>query len=243
MFVNATTLEKLTLQATDGEMGKIKDLYFDESSYTIRYLTFESKKWFPDQVIYLSPSAVEEVDLEKQVITVNHKRDELSEGAGVKEEAEMTPEREEELASRMNWSQYWVQQEKRGDETSTRGTAGPKTQQSRQLRSINHLKGIFNRANVVAEDGIVGPISDAVIEIDSWNVRYFQVDCGTWSTHPLALISPDWITDTDWDEGRFRVDLTLHEIEEGPIYKKGDPITREFELKLYQNYKKSFYWT
>lgn len=249
MFMKATTIEKFSLKAQDGEMGKAKDLYFNEQTYTVRYLTVESKKWFPDQIIYLSPSAIDHIDFEKNVIKVNNTKDELREVAGVKHESEMNHQREQELTTSMNWNQYWVGDEVWGrhatplNSTSDVKPSSVVTDRTDHLRSVNHMKGVFNHANVIAEDGDMGYVADVIIEKETWRIRYFVINCGKWSTHQLTLISPDWITSANWTKDEFYVDMTLEGIEKGPLYQKRKPITRDFEERMYHNYGKEPYWS
>ncbi|UOQ45560.1 PRC-barrel domain-containing protein [Halobacillus salinarum] len=248
MFLSATGLEKLTLYAEDGEMGKVKDLYFDDHDYTVRYLTIVSKRWFPDQVIYLSPSAISRVDFDEKRIEVNHTRSELRNRAGVTKESEMSPEKEEELSAHFNWSKYWAGELLWGDYPtpdihSNAAVQSPGiTERKSQLRSINHMKGVFSHAHVVADDGDVGYIQDVFIEKETWRIRYFLTNSGKWSTHTFALVSPDWIDFADWKKDNLQVNMSLEDIERGPLYRKGETMTRDFEKKLYESYDKKPYW-
>ncbi|MGP4077684.1 PRC-barrel domain-containing protein [Halobacillus sp. K22] len=251
MFLNATSLEKLTLVAQDGEMGKIKDLYFDDENYTIRYLTIASEKWFPDQIIYLSPSAISRIDFDKKVIEANHTIEDLREGAGLRNEKEMDPEKEAEFADRFNWSQYWAGESVWGEqdtplnsdsEAASQQTAVSAPERSNHLRSVNHMKGVFSHADVFAGEEHAGYITDVLIEEETWIIRYFVVSTGSWSTHPFTLISPDWIEEANWSEDQFQISLTLEGIEKGPMYQKNKAVTRGFEEELYQSYGKAAYW-
>jgi len=44
--------------ATDGDIGKLDDFYFDDESWTIRYLVAETGNWLLDRKVLISPFAL-----------------------------------------------------------------------------------------------------------------------------------------------------------------------------------------
>jgi hypothetical protein len=46
------------LGARDGEIGHLKDFYFDDQKWTVRYLVADTGTWLPDLKVLLSPLAV-----------------------------------------------------------------------------------------------------------------------------------------------------------------------------------------
>ena len=46
------------LHARDGEIGHLKDFYFDDQHWTIRYLVADTGNWLPERKVLLSPFAV-----------------------------------------------------------------------------------------------------------------------------------------------------------------------------------------
>jgi len=45
MLTKTTHLKGLTIRATDGELGTVDQLYFDDKTWAIRYLTVETGGW------------------------------------------------------------------------------------------------------------------------------------------------------------------------------------------------------
>ena len=44
------------LGASDGEIGHVKDFYFDDQNWAVRYVVADTGSWLPGrQVLYLSP--------------------------------------------------------------------------------------------------------------------------------------------------------------------------------------------
>ena len=55
MLRNLQDLEGTVVEATDGEVGRVKDFYFDHHSWALRYLTVETGSWFTSRQVLLSP--------------------------------------------------------------------------------------------------------------------------------------------------------------------------------------------
>jgi hypothetical protein len=58
MDVTLTDLRRLTLAATDDNLGSVVNLCFDDRNWTIRYLVVDASSWFPDHWVLISPVAV-----------------------------------------------------------------------------------------------------------------------------------------------------------------------------------------
>jgi hypothetical protein len=48
-------LKRNTIVATDGEIGKVEDFYFDDRSWTMRYLVADTGNWLLGRKVLISP--------------------------------------------------------------------------------------------------------------------------------------------------------------------------------------------
>ena len=55
MQKSVNDLNGKTIVATDGEIGTVGDFYFDDKSWTIRYLIARTGSWFQGKDVLLSP--------------------------------------------------------------------------------------------------------------------------------------------------------------------------------------------
>jgi len=55
-------LKGYAIDATDGDIGKVDDFYFDDKSWTIRYLVVDTGNWLLGRKVLLSPIAVGKAD-------------------------------------------------------------------------------------------------------------------------------------------------------------------------------------
>ena len=58
MDMTLSDLRRLTLAATDGNLGSVVNLCFDDRSWTIRYLVVDASSWFPNHWVLISPISV-----------------------------------------------------------------------------------------------------------------------------------------------------------------------------------------
>ena len=62
MLTNATQLKGLVIRATDGELGTVDQLYFDDETWAIRYLTVETGGWLGGRHVLISPMSITHTD-------------------------------------------------------------------------------------------------------------------------------------------------------------------------------------
>lgn len=58
MLRNLSALEGFPIRALDGEIGRAIDTYFEDYTWTVRYLVVDTGKWLPGRKVLVSPFAV-----------------------------------------------------------------------------------------------------------------------------------------------------------------------------------------
>jgi uncharacterized protein YrrD len=71
MLSKAKTLKGYKLNSLDGEIGKVKEFYFDDRHWTIRYLVADTGNWLTGRQVLISPYALVAVSKEEQHITID----------------------------------------------------------------------------------------------------------------------------------------------------------------------------
>ena len=71
MLRQARDLNGYKLGASDGEIGTVKEFYFDDQTWTVRYLVADTGNWLSDRQILISPYALSPAMIGKEVIPVN----------------------------------------------------------------------------------------------------------------------------------------------------------------------------
>jgi hypothetical protein len=75
-------LKRLTIAATDGPLGSMGDLYFDERSWAVRYLVVDASPWLPGRRVFVPPVPVRSSDPTTIRVAFSKKQVELSSEVG-----------------------------------------------------------------------------------------------------------------------------------------------------------------
>ena len=70
MLKNASHLKGLVIWATDGEIGTVEQLYFDDETWAIRYLIVEPGGWLGGRRVLISPISVVHTDWQAKRLDV-----------------------------------------------------------------------------------------------------------------------------------------------------------------------------
>src|SRR5665213_173641 len=72
MFCRTKTLKGYSLQNTDREtIGKVKEFYFDDRHWTIRYLVADTGNWLTGRQVLISPYSLVAVNKEKRDVSID----------------------------------------------------------------------------------------------------------------------------------------------------------------------------
>ena len=57
-MIEAKQLYGTKIDAQDGHIGSVHDLYFDNQAWTVRYLIIDTGKWLPGRKVLIVPSVI-----------------------------------------------------------------------------------------------------------------------------------------------------------------------------------------
>jgi hypothetical protein len=60
----------VTIAATDGPLGSVRDLYFDDLRWTVRYLVIDTVGWLPNRWVLVSPTSLRRWDSDPSTLRV-----------------------------------------------------------------------------------------------------------------------------------------------------------------------------
>jgi hypothetical protein len=246
MFRKAETLHKYTLGAVDGEIGKVKDFYFDDRYWTIRYLVADTGSWLgrEERLVLISPYALVAVDEEREAIATNLTRKQVENSPSADSDKPVSRQFETVYHEYYGWPGYWSGPNAWGASRypvpPTEGAnQGKEASWDSHLRSVREVEGY----GVGAVDGEIGHIADFIIDEKDWAIRYLVVDTRNWLPGKHVLLSPQWIERVSWDDRKVYVNLGRDTIKDAPEYAKDSVISREYETELCRHYNREGYWT
>jgi len=237
-----------TIVATDGDIGTLDDFYFDDKSWTIRYLVTSTGNWFQGKDVLLSPFAVGKAGVSSGRINVTLTKKQVEESPSIDTDKPVSRQHEAQYHDYYGYPYYWSgpylwgpmyypelpvgDQEIVEERLAEREDAGDE-----HLRSAAKVTGY----HIEATDGEIGHVEDFIIDDETWEIRYMVVDTRNWLPGKKVLIAPRWIHQVSWDNSKVYVNLSRAAIENGPEY-HSDDFNREYEKKLHDHYDRPKYW-
>ncbi len=255
MIRSMKELHGATIGATDGDVGTFGECYFDDVSYTVRYVVVNTGRWLSERKVLLSPIAFRAVDWEHQRITAALTRAQVEKSPAIDTAQPVTRQHETNYFGYYGYAPYWEGENLWGASPyphpgsaapENRAGFGPKRRwvwavrkgADPHLRSSHAVTGYHIRAT----DGDIGHVEDFLLDDESWAIRYLIVRTGRWWSGRTVLLAPAWIERVDWHHSEVHVKVTRAQIEKSPEYDPARPVERPYETRLYDHYKVPRYW-
>jgi sporulation protein YlmC with PRC-barrel domain len=228
-----------TIGAKDGEIGKVKEFYFDDETWTIRYIIVETGSWLFGRKVLLSPMALLMPDWENNVFPTNLTMEQVKNSPSIDTEKPVSRQQELELYAYYPWGGYWgaglyaggIQLPVSHHEKD--GTTKNEPKGDQHLRSTEQVTDYDIRAT----DGYIGGLEDFLVDDNSWKIDYMVVDVGRWLLERKVLISPKWITQIKWITTEVFVSASVEQVKNSPEYNTNIPLNEIYEALLFNHYK------
>jgi len=244
MLHKVKTLKGYALHSLDGEIGQVKEFYFDDQHWAIRYLVAETGSWLSNRQVLISPYALVAIDKE-QHIEVNLTRKQIEDSPPLDSDKPVSRQFEDAYYGFYRWPKYWggpymwgaAPLIVRDPEKWVDFSHGEKSWDP-YLRSSQDVTG----HHIQAMDGEIGHVEDFIIDDETWAIRYLIINTRNWWPGKIVLISTRWIERVSWIESKVFVNLTRDTIRTSPEYPEDSLLTREYETSLHGHYNRQAYW-
>jgi len=246
MLNKAKTLEDYILNSLDGEIGKVKEFYFDDQYWAIRYLIADTGNWLTGRQVLISPYAlVVDEKKEKQFIAIDLTKKQIEDSPSLDSDKPVSRQFEQTYYQYYGMPLYWSGLSMWGSypyivrdrEKWKESTQGEKNWDP-HLRSTHEVSGY----HIQAADGEIGHVEDFIIDDKNWAIRYLIIDTRNWWPGKKILVSPQWIERVSWNESKVFVNLPSQTIKQAPEYTEESLLTRDYESRLHQYYNRPGYW-
>ena len=262
MLRNLRELESFTIHATDGVIGHIKDFYFDDESWVLRYFVVETGLLNAKRRTLISPMAMGIPDWPAKQVPTSLTQQQIRNGPDIDTDKPVSRQHEIGYGDYYGYPNYWgggglwgagiypdvlqagqhLAEADRGNQPARRVPGQSKGEQRRH--NDLHLRGANSilRYYVHATDGDIGHVDGILVDEKSWAIRYVIVNTSNWWLGHEVLLATEWIEDVYWAESTLNVSLTRESIRNAPHYDSKLPMTREQEQILHAFYGRPGYW-
>lgn len=226
--------------ATDGEIGKLEEVYFDDQSWQVRYFVVRTGNWLVGQEVLILPQMVSGVAGEKPTLKVNLTRQQLADCPPVESKRPVSRSYELDYFRYYGWTPYWT-----GDPLfPSAPLIPPEPSEEKEpvpehphLRSSDELSGYHLLGQ---EDETLGYLEDFILDEQGWAIPYLSIDTRHWLPGKKFLLSPAWVKGIDWTRRELRLSLPDDVVRNAPEYDPDRVISRDYELELYKHFGKVF---
>ncbi|MDF3056282.1 MAG: PRC-barrel domain containing protein [Rariglobus sp.] len=240
MLIDAKTIEGFKIQATDGAIGEVHDILFDDVEWTVRYFVVNTGSWFNRGQVLLSPESVSEIDRDGRSLVVALKRQQVKDSPDVSSDLPVSRQEEERLRSYYAWPVYWggtglgdglggaispavlpsaaaVWTLRASDRADGAEVPPPPARESEppgdpHLHSTREIRGY----GIEAMDGEIGHVEDLLVEDGHWAVHQLVVDTKNWWPGRKVAVSTYLIRDVRWSDREVSVNISRDELKQSP---------------------------
>ncbi|MDZ4730203.1 MAG: PRC-barrel domain-containing protein [Xanthomonadales bacterium] len=264
MLRSMKDLEDYAIRATDGNIGHVKDFYFDDEAWVIRYFVVDTGSWLSSRKVLISPIAIGDPDWTDKVLPVSITKEQVKSSPDIDTDKPVSRQHEMRYLGYYGYPSYWggaglwgggaypgMMMTSDGVLGSTAYVADPEVQEAyaradeeRHRDDDPHLrscKAVIDY-HIHASDGDIGHVQGLLVDEQSWAIRYLIVNTSNWWLGHQVLIAPQWIKNVGWSETTVSVDLTRQAVKDAPPYDSTAQLDRTQEMGIHEHYGRSGYW-
>lgn len=176
------------LAATDGEIGRIRDFYFDDQNWAIRYLVADTGTWLPGRQVLISPHSIASPAASGKIVDVGLTRKRIENSPSIDSQKPVSRQHEEEYHKYYGWAPYW--------KSAAADLVGPQPQREAHLRSTQAVNGYLLRMGTET----MGHICDFMIDAETWAIGQLVVKTGHRLSGKDMLIETKHVDRISYDE-------------------------------------------
>ena len=170
-------LRRFTVAATDGTLGSVRDVYFDDRSWSVRYLVVDAGNWLPGRRVLVSPIPVRSPGSTTLHVALS------------KQQVAASPDVNTRGVPGSSTQQGGVEPAN----LARAGECG-----DAHLQTAAAVMGYA----IQTEDGKIGHVKDVLVDDQAWAIRYLVVDTENRWVGKKVWVSPAWLTRVTWDASK-----------------------------------------
>jgi hypothetical protein len=214
------------LGASDGEIGQVKDYYFDDQNWAVRYLVADTGSWLPGRLVLISPHSLGRFDQAGKVLRVNLTRKQIEDSPPIESHQPVSRQYEEEYYRYYGWPFYWQGSALWGRSgfpvlelppkpLPGKSAAADGPQPERADAHLRSAQGV-NGYRIQASDGTIGHVCDFMMDDQSWAIGQLVIKTGHRFYGKEVQIPSSQVDRISWAESKVFVNLTREAVEQSP---------------------------
>lgn len=234
-------LKKFSLQATDGEKGKVKNFLFDDETWVIRYLEADLGNFFSEKRVLIPREQLGSPIWDEKHFPVHLTVKEIENSPGLDHDMPVSRQYETRLLEHYQVQPYWPEAVAgyAGRESllgsnypfSIPRKTGDEEEEATNLRSFSEVNGYY----IKATDDHFGHIEDLIIDYDTWQIVFAVVDTKNLTPWSKEVAVPvELLEEISFIDKEVSINLPKEEIKNAPEYDSSKGWTLEYEADVYE---------
>jgi hypothetical protein len=218
------------LGASDGEIGHVKDFYFDDHTWAVRYVVADTGTWLPGWQVLLSPHAFSSSPPAGKTMLVNLTRKQIEASPLMETHKPVSRQYEEAYHRYYGWPYYWegdglwggmrgfpiLELPPKFSPGEHEALIGPELKSAdADLRSTQAVSGY----HLQATDGIIGHVHDFLMDDKNWAINQLVVKTGHRFTGKEVQIPISQVDRISYKESTVYVKLSKEAVEKSPEHR------------------------
>jgi hypothetical protein len=263
MLRSMKDLEDYAIRATDGVIGHLKDFYFDDEAWVVRYFIVDTGSWLSSRKVLISPIAIGDPNWADKELPVSITKEQVENSPPIDTDKPVSRQHEMDYLAHYGYPSYWGAAGLQGgsaslglmvtgyggipvapyaadakeQEADARAYEAQHRDDDHHLRSCEAVMGY----HIKASDGDIGHVQGLLVD-ESWAIRYMIVNTSNWWLGHQVLIAPQWIKSVSWSEATVSVDLTRQAVKDAPPYDSTAQLDRTQEMGIHEHHGRPGYW-
>ncbi len=214
----ASAFTGYTIEASDGKVGIISDVLFEDQNWKLRWFVINTGSWLMGRKILIHPAALDRPDVMLRAFPVGLTMSQVEESPDLRSDQPVTRQMDRDLSAYYGYSSmlgdsYYDDPgfSLFGDNASVVGPEPPRASSGadeHQLLSVAEITGF----QIHALDGDIGHLDDFLVDDESWTIEFAIVATSNWGFGRHVLISPADIRETNFALRYVPVCLTRYKI-------------------------------
>ena len=252
MLRNSQELQSYAIAATDGEIGRVADIFIDDQSWVVRYLVVDTGSWLTRRKVLISPYAAQRADWDNKRLRVSLSREQITNSPDIDGPAPVSRQQEMSYVDDSGDPACWGAEGFSGDgvyrpgepvctddaQVHAQSDRGRRQSNDQQLRSCGSVIG----HHIHASDGEIGHVQSMLVDEKTWAIRYLVIDTGDLGMGQKVLIPPQWIKTVNSANASVSLKLTRETVKNSPRYESSEELNRTQKLGLYSHSDCATYW-
>ncbi len=263
MLHSVKALEGATIRAIDGQIGHVKDIYFDDEVWRASYLVINTGFWLTGRLVFISPISLRKPDWPGKTFPGAITKEQVRDSPSIHTDKSVSRQNEEQYHDYFGYPFYWGGTPMWGDglfpyamEPYYADDEANRAGQLRQMKAYSNIEQIrrnsddphlrscktVNGYKLMASDGEIGNVTDILLDETTWAIRYFVIETSHWWSGQKVLIAPEWIIKVHWSDKTVAVNLSQDSVRNSPSYDPKQKWSRKSDIGLYEHDNREGYW-